>query len=177
MRSELLYRSIADRLKLQIDQGVLRPGDRMPSLRSLQHREQCSLSTVLEAYHLLEQDGWIEARPQSGHFVLARSSPTVRLVSEVSIDGRISQILKDLGDPRMISFGAAVPSDSFLPLAQISRSLARQNRAEDSHRYEDPRAIPLCAASWPCCTQAASASTTKTTSSSQTDAARRSLYR
>ncbi len=142
MRSELLYRGIADRLKLQIDQGVLRPGDRMPSLRSLQHREQCSLSTVLEAYHLLEQDGWIEARPQSGHFVLARSSPTVRLVSEVSIDGRISQILKDLGDPRMISFGAAVPSDSFLPLAQISRSLARQNRAEDSHRYEDPRGNP-----------------------------------
>lgn len=135
----MLYRHLAERLQKQMETGVLGPGQRLPSLRSISGREKCSLSTALEAYHLLEREGWIEIRPQSGHFVRRRpATDSIRHVPEVSIDDRIGRLLQDLADPRIVPFGAAVPSDCFLPLAQISRSIARANRSSDSHRYEMP---------------------------------------
>lgn len=118
---------------------MLRAGQRLPSLRTISRREKCSMSTALEAYHLLEREGWVEVRPQSGHFVRLRPDlKAIRHVAEVSIDDRIGRMLQDLADPRIVPFGAAVPSDCYLPLAQISRSLARANRSSDSHRYEMP---------------------------------------
>src|SRR5918997_897400 len=70
-----LYEAVADRITRLIDQGTLRPGDRVPSVRQLSRQLQVSITTVLEAYRLLEDHGALEARPQSGHYVRARFPP------------------------------------------------------------------------------------------------------
>jgi DNA-binding GntR family transcriptional regulator len=65
----LLYEALADELASMIDHGALRPGDRLPSVRRLRLQRRVSVSTVLQAYTLLESRGRVEARPQSGHYV------------------------------------------------------------------------------------------------------------
>ena len=67
-----LYEQVAGRITAAIDSGVLRPGDRLPSIRRLSEQHRVSVSTVLQAYAQLESAGVLEARPQSGHYVRAR---------------------------------------------------------------------------------------------------------
>src|SRR5215475_2115426 len=76
---EPLYLKLALKLQTQIRKGALRPGDRVPSIRSLRRQQGVSTSTVLQAYFWLEDRGWIEARPRSGFYVRV---PYVDLIPE-----------------------------------------------------------------------------------------------
>ena len=71
-----LYEQVADRIRGLIKEGTLQPGDRLPSVRKLREQWSVSVSTVLEAYRLLEDRGFISARPQSGYYVKT-TCPTV----------------------------------------------------------------------------------------------------
>src|SRR5512134_3737062 len=71
MQTETLYQDVARRITSMIDDGTLRPGERIPSVRKLHHNWSVSIATVLEAYRLLESRGVLEARPQSGYYVKA----------------------------------------------------------------------------------------------------------
>src|SRR5438105_9993089 len=64
-----LYLEVAHQIQGQIRKGVLRVGDRVPSIRGLKRQQGVSVSTVLQAYFWLENQGWIEPRPQSGFYV------------------------------------------------------------------------------------------------------------
>jgi DNA-binding transcriptional regulator YhcF (GntR family) len=66
-----LYLKVAHQIEGQIRKGALRIGDRVPSIRGLQRQQRVSVSTVLQAYFWLENQGWIEPRPQSGFYVRA----------------------------------------------------------------------------------------------------------
>src|SRR5262249_40487807 len=68
--SELpLYLKVAQQIEGQIRKGALRVGDKVPSIRGLKRQQGVSASTVLQAYFWLENQGWIEPRPQSGFYV------------------------------------------------------------------------------------------------------------
>src|SRR5580658_6629514 len=64
-----LYVRIAERFTHQVANGVLRPGDRVPSLRRLSDEQGVSLSTALQSYLWLENRGYLESRPQSGFYI------------------------------------------------------------------------------------------------------------
>src|SRR5262245_817418 len=67
-----LYERVAGRIAHLIDRGTLRPGERIPSVRGLSRQLKVSVTTVTEAYRLLEERGIITARPQSGYYVQPR---------------------------------------------------------------------------------------------------------
>ena len=62
-----LYARLAATLRAQIARGVLRPGDRLPSVRVLGRQRAVSISTVTQAYLSLERDGLLVARERSGY--------------------------------------------------------------------------------------------------------------
>lgn len=66
---ELLYKQVADTIETQIKTGVLKIGDKLPSLRSVCNEHGVSMNTALQAYFTLESKGLIESRPQSGYYV------------------------------------------------------------------------------------------------------------
>ena len=68
----LLYEEIAGRVGNLIEQGTYRPGERIPSIRTMSRQMQVSINTVMEAYAHLENKGMVEARPQSGYYVRCR---------------------------------------------------------------------------------------------------------
>ena len=70
-QSIFLYEKIANRITELIQKGTYRSGDRIPSVRQTSKQQGVSISTVLQAYLVLENKGLIEARPQSGYYVRA----------------------------------------------------------------------------------------------------------
>ena len=64
--SAKLYEQLVVDLSRLISSGVLRPGDRMPSVRELRRAKKLSPGTILAAYGVLEDQGIIEARARSG---------------------------------------------------------------------------------------------------------------
>ena len=57
------YQALAEQTQQLIDDGILRAGDRLPSIRQACRTHDISPVTVMQAYYLLENRGLIEARP------------------------------------------------------------------------------------------------------------------
>ncbi len=111
-----LYQDIADRTAALIADGVLRAGERLPSVRQACRRHEVSPVTVMQAYHLLESRGLIEARPKSGYFVrarLGRSLPEPGMTQPVGgatalqVSDFIFQILDSVRDPAIVPLGSS----------------------------------------------------------------------
>ncbi|HEX8911739.1 MAG TPA: winged helix-turn-helix domain-containing protein, partial [Humisphaera sp.] len=67
-----LYETVAKQVVEMIDAGTLPVGSRAPSVRALAAQLKVSVSTAVAAYELLEEQGRLQARPQSGFYVKAQ---------------------------------------------------------------------------------------------------------
>lgn len=139
----MLYENVAETLKNQLELGVYRPGDKLVSVRKLASQLAVSISTVVQAYQLLEDQGLIEARPQSGYYVrpqLQARCPQTRLpkpmARPMTVDKGelIMEVLETLKDPNLVQLGTASPSADLLPLAALNRIMGQLLR-------EDPMAV------------------------------------
>jgi DNA-binding transcriptional MocR family regulator len=145
----LLYQEVADRLTALVRQGTYPPGARIPSVRQTSEQQAVSISTVLQAYSLLESRGLIEARPQSGYYVRRQASASLpepemsasgRDPTLVSIHELTMMLLADSLNPALVQLGAALPNPQFMPLKKINRimvDILRQNEVE-AHQYLFP---------------------------------------
>jgi DNA-binding transcriptional MocR family regulator len=136
--TDVLYRHLATTLADQIGTGLYRAGERLPSIRSLCRSFQVSLSTAVQAYAVLEREGWVEARPRSGYFVRPRgggqaseprTSRPQMIAREIAVADLSLDILKDARSPELLNLGAAWPDPALLPLKALAReqsALARQ---------------------------------------------------
>ena len=66
-----LYHRVAGQIERLIAAGTLRPGDRIPSVRRLSRQLSVSVTTVLEAYRLLEDRRLVQATNVIEHPPLA----------------------------------------------------------------------------------------------------------
>ncbi len=143
-----LYRRVADRVAGLIDAGTLRPGDRVPSVRRLSRQLEVSVSTVVEAYRLLEDRGMVEARPQSGFYVRPaalgnalepRRSSTLATATVPEIDDFATRVMKEVTEHwEGVSFGSATPNATFLPVTKLNRLMSRvvRLRPDTSASYD-----------------------------------------
>ena len=135
------YETLARTLRRQIDTQVWLPGDRLPSLRDTCKQSGLSLMTVLQAYQLLESQGVIVARPQSGYYVAAgiqrpvRPSPDgyLHAAEQVDVNDAIFDILKAGQDPAVVPLGSAFPDPTLFPQPRLARSLASAVRRMSPH--------------------------------------------
>ena len=143
-----LYEQVADRIYDLIQEGTLRPGDRLPSVRRLHEQLSVSISTVLEAYRLLEDRGLISARPQSGYYVKqtlleapAEPDQSKPPKNTSSVDNSLAfQIIRHINSSNTINFGAAIPSMEMLPLDALNRLMGQvlRNQPLVAHGYDVP---------------------------------------
>ena len=63
------YRQLIDQVRHALRLGLLRPGDRLPTVRDVVGQIAINPNTVHRAYRDLEQQGLTEGRPGSGTFV------------------------------------------------------------------------------------------------------------
>lgn len=150
-RTPPLYQQLADDIAGQIDAGILRVGERLPSLREMRMRRGLSLSTVQEAFRVLEDLGLVEARPQSGFFV-ARRLPRTAIAQptepvEVTVDPLLWSYVQEISTdaPRTIhGFRSAAPAPELLPVAQMQKLMIDcvRRHPEALADYGSPGGIP-----------------------------------
>lgn len=151
--SDHLYSRLAAELAARIDNGLYRPGDRLPGVRALSSGHGVSPATVVAAYRQLETDGYIEARPRSGFYVraqrrfaFAEPRQTDPRPSPRPVNGqeRVLQLIKASKQPHIVGFGAAVPDASYLPTRAVERALAAAARHQRSRcsSYEFAQGAP-----------------------------------
>lgn len=126
------YQQLIDQIQQQISTEIWLPGEKLPSLREQVSLSSMSLMTVMHAYQVLESQGWIQSRPQSGYYVAPRaeflnqpaSHQKVQLAESVDINAFIFDVLQACRDPHIIPFGSAFPDPGLFPQRQLMRSLA-----------------------------------------------------
>ena len=135
---KFLYEVVAENILAHIEQGVYRAGDRLPGVRRLSVQMNVSVSTVLEAYQLLENQRRIQARPRSGYYVSPFHRQTITepdisnppsIPSKVTGQSLTRQILWAAKDPYKINLASSVPHPDLLPthaLQQTSGKVLRQ---------------------------------------------------
>jgi DNA-binding transcriptional MocR family regulator len=161
------YREIAGRWADAIEKGTLGPGDRFPSVRRLAAEEDASVSTVLAAVAQLEELGYLEVRPRSGHYVRMRSRPppprpTVvparAPAAAVAVTELVARVYHSARDPRVVNLAHATPDPALLPARALGRAVAAAVRGSEAGvRYEVPPGLPALrqavarrALSWGC---------------------------
>jgi len=73
-----IYRQIGDQIRQAVASGVLRAGDKLPSVRDLAVELAVNPNTIAKAYQELEREGVIETPRGKGSFIADRD----HLVSE-----------------------------------------------------------------------------------------------
>ncbi|HEY3818669.1 MAG TPA: PLP-dependent aminotransferase family protein [Polyangiaceae bacterium] len=148
-----LYEDLAEDLTGLIAKGTLRAGDRLPSVRVLSDQRGVSISTVLQAYLLLESRGFVETRPQSGHYVRSTRLALVpeprppRLSStatKVTVSDLIARVYGASRDPSIVLLGGGYMSPALLPTERLNRGLAAVARAAGGAgiAYDPPPGLP-----------------------------------
>lgn len=134
------YEQLAEEISTQIQQGILRTGDQLPSVRQASGSHGVSPSTVFSAYYLLESQGYIEARPRSGYYVARAkkerhaepplSQPSSDLL-DVDVSKLVFEVLGHIRQRETAPLGSAFPSPDLFPLERLSRSVGRALRRLD----------------------------------------------
>lgn len=135
-----LYRQYASEIAALIAAGQLRPGDRLPSVREARARRGISASTVFQAYQLLERDGLVVTRPQSGFYVNlplavrapSASTPAGDAAAEVQVSELVFQVLGQVRARGTAPLGSAFPGPELFPLNQLARAASAGLNALDA---------------------------------------------
>ncbi|MDS6630768.1 GntR family transcriptional regulator [Klebsiella michiganensis] len=141
------YQHLVSLLAERIEQGLYRPGEKLPSVRSLSQEHGVSISTVQQAYQTLEQQQLIVPQPRSGYFVAPRkaqppvppmSRPVQRPV-EITQWDQVLTMLDARHDKSIIPFGGGSPDVTQPSLKPIWRELSRaiQHNLSEVLNYDE----------------------------------------
>lgn len=145
------YQQIFQGIASEIESGIFKPGDKLPSIRQNAQTLGVSRNTLEQAYLQLVQEGYVSARQGSGYVVNNVSS--VRLF-EASTSGPSQEALAELeefeDDLRHASqrlrydfvYSAMDPSlFPFATWAKLEREVLQSQNAEGICRYMDKRGL------------------------------------
>jgi molybdate-binding protein/DNA-binding transcriptional regulator YhcF (GntR family) len=74
-----IYEQISDQVKLMIEKSLLKPGERLPTIRELSAELHINPSTAARAYRILESEGILDAHCRRGTYIQKRAGKTHRL--------------------------------------------------------------------------------------------------
>lgn len=64
------YEQVVQHVLGQIEARILKPGDKIPSIRDISNSFSCSKASVIRAFDELERMNAIYSKPKSGYYVI-----------------------------------------------------------------------------------------------------------
>ncbi|MBY8909683.1 GntR family transcriptional regulator [Salinicoccus roseus] len=97
-----IYEQLVDKVKQLIIQGVLKPDEKLPSVRSLAQELTINPNTIQKAYRELEREGYIYSLPGKGSFVgqVTEQENSRRINSLIHDFEQVASELLYLGAPK-----------------------------------------------------------------------------
>lgn len=133
------YQALSTIIGERIQQGLYAAGHRLPSVRALSLEHEVSISTVQQAYRMLEQQNLVEARPKSGYFVCQKSAlpalpamcRTPQRPVEISQWDLVLKLIRSRSDDNVINLGGGKPDISGTTLKPLLRMMGNIGRHPD----------------------------------------------
>ncbi|QEC42899.1 PLP-dependent aminotransferase family protein [Pseudobacter ginsenosidimutans] len=133
---DFIYQEISGKIAKLIRTEVLKPGERLPSVRMLCQEHGISMNTAKRIFMELEAQSLIESRPQSGYFVSRLSylklplpgvsKPAARQQKEAG--DLIERVSANMGNEKLTLFSVGAPVGSLLPLAKLNKEIVHATR-------------------------------------------------
>lgn len=145
-----IYSEITGKLANLIRTEVLKPGERLPSVRMLCQEHGISMNTAKRVFMELEAQALIESRPQSGYFVRRttfRRLPLPAVSKPAAVPKHnepadlIDRVYGNMGNDKLTLFSVGAPVGSLLPQARLSKEIVHATRALKGAgaNYENPQ--------------------------------------
>ncbi|WP_338511450.1 PLP-dependent aminotransferase family protein [Erwinia aphidicola] len=133
------YQHLAELLAQRIEQGLYQSGERLPSVRALSAEHGVSISTVQQAYCLLEEKQLITPQPRSGYFVTPRKAapplpPITRPVQrpvEITQWDTVMELLNARLDNDVLQLGSGTPNIDPPTLKPLWKIISRLGQQQD----------------------------------------------
>lgn len=151
---ENLYENLATVIQERIRSGQWHQGDKLPSVRSLAQQQKVSIATVNQCYALLQDKGWIEARPRSGYYVSLdaqdslqaprRLHQTPQRPRPATLSQLVMEVQRDASDRQGLSMSSAIPALDFPILRQVQKLFTQLSRTRSvlGTGYDSPEGWP-----------------------------------
>jgi len=118
-----IYRQIVDQVRQAVASGVLRAGEKLPSVRDMAVELAVNPNTIAKAYQELERDGVIETPRGKGSYVADRED----VLSEAERARQLSEVIHRLVAE---AYRLRVPADRVLQLVRERLDEAERRRQE-----------------------------------------------
>lgn len=141
--SASIQQQLYDRLRIAIIDGAMKPGERLPSTRSLAAQLNIARGTVDLAYGRLADEGYVVAHGQRGTLVsseLRRNFSAARMKAKRIVPGRAQRF-----DASPLPFRFGLPALDLFPRKVWARLAAREASrfSPDRLYYPDPIGLPV----------------------------------
>lgn len=133
------YEQVVHKLEETIIGLGLQPGDKLPSVRRVKDELKVSLTTVNQAYAILEAKGAVISRPGSGYYInsfnknpLARSAAKnlVPLPEIVEVSSMAAAMIKNTVKHSVINFSSLAPINEYLPIIKLNKAMQASAKEE-----------------------------------------------
>lgn len=147
MKKDFLYNEVAKNIGDKIKAGVLKSGERLPSVRVLSKEHGISVNTAKRVFLELESQSLVQSKPQSGYFVsklnylklpLPEASQPIQVANSREPDELINGVYSTMGRRDLTLFSIGVPSGNLLPIARLKKEIvvATRELKEGGTEYE-----------------------------------------
>jgi GntR family transcriptional regulator len=91
-----IYVQIVERIKEMIASGRIRPGDQLPTVRTLALELRVNFNTIARSYRILDQAGIISTQQGRGTYIMEMPSPEVsESIQKKALEALIQRFLTD----------------------------------------------------------------------------------
>ena len=88
------YQEVSLQIRRQIEEGIYKKGDRLPSIREMIQQYECNKDTILKALHLLKEESLIYPVEKSGYYVLKNRVP-IRNTTKIGLPNPMQFPIED----------------------------------------------------------------------------------
>lgn len=119
-----IYRQIVDQIRQAIASGVLKAGDKLPSVRELAVELAVNPNTIAKAYQELEREGAIETPRGKGSFIADRPS-------QRSEADRLRELSETVDRLAAEAYRLQIPAEQVLEMIRVRLAKAERRRVGD----------------------------------------------
>jgi GntR family transcriptional regulator len=127
-----IYVQLVEGVRHALTVGILRPGERLPTVRTLAEELAVAPNTVVKAYNELQRAGLIESRPGVGTVVAGDLEEVVREQQVEALYERLGMLVRD-------AVGLGVTEDELWERLDAEFERAHTRHARGAQRVENKR--------------------------------------